>query len=118
MINPDGVIAWNGEIVQGRGVKESVKFDQRRIAPLDGGRYQIMTFPESSPIEVVLIGCAALSGVGAGEGFVGSASETQANALANAARRRLRNRPLTPERVKSSLIRRTRSLCQRRVSRP
>jgi CO/xanthine dehydrogenase Mo-binding subunit len=65
-------------------------------------RYPIMTYPEVPPIEVVLLDRPELPSLGAGEGSVGPASAALANALANATGRRLRDLPLSPDRVKAS----------------
>lgn len=107
IINPDGVSAQTeGGIVQGLSwaLKESVTFDRRAITSLDWSGYPIMTFPEVPPIEVILLDHPELPSLGAGEGSVGPASAALANAVANATGRRMRDLPLTPERVKATLI--------------
>jgi nicotinate dehydrogenase subunit B len=105
VINPDGVIAQTeGGIVQGLSwaLKESVKFDERSITSLDWAGYPILTFAEVPPIDVILIDRLEMPSLGAGEGSVGPASAALANALANATGRRVRDLPLTPERVKET----------------
>jgi len=105
IINPDGVIAQTeGGIVQGLSwaLKESVTFDERSITSLDWAGYPIMTFPDVPPIDVILIDRPELPSLGAGEGSVGPASAALANAVANATGRRVRDLPLTPERVKET----------------
>ena len=107
IINPDGVISQTeGCIVQGLSwaLKERMEFDNRSITSLDWSGYPIMTFPEVPPMEVILIDRPELPSIGAGEGAVGPASAALANALADATGRRVRDLPLTPERVKASLI--------------
>jgi nicotinate dehydrogenase subunit B len=107
IINPDGVVAQTeGGIVQGLSwaLKESVKFDQHMVTSIDWITYPIMTFQEVPPIDVILIDHPELPSLGAGEGSVGPASAALANAVANATGRRIRDLPLTPERVKASLV--------------
>lgn len=105
IINPTGVIAQTeGGGVQGLSwaLKEAVTFDEQKITSLDWSGYPIMTYPEVPPIEVVLLDRPELPSLGAGEGSVGPASAALANALANATGRRLRDLPLSPDRVKAS----------------
>ena len=107
VINPDGVVSQTeGCIVQGLSwaLKERMEFDNRMITSLDWSSYPIMTFPEVPSIDVILIDHPELPSIGAGEGAVGPASAALANALADATGRRVRDLPLTPERVKASLI--------------
>lgn len=93
-----------GGVVQGLSwaLKEAVTFDEQKITSLDWSGYPIMTYPEVPPIEVVLLDRPELPSLGAGEGSVGPASAALANALANATGRRLRDLPLSPDRVKAS----------------
>jgi nicotinate dehydrogenase subunit B len=102
IINPDGVISQSeGGIVQGLSwaLKEQLTFDNRAITSLDWSGYPIMTFDEIPPIEVVLLDQPNQPSLGAGEGTVGPASAALANAVAHALGKRVRDLPLTPQRI-------------------
>lgn len=106
IVNPSGVIAQTeGGVVQGLSwtMKEAVSFDERKITSLDWRLYPIMSYAEVPPIDVMLLDRPELPSLGAGEGSVGPASAALANALAHATGRRLRDLPLSPERVKALL---------------
>jgi CO/xanthine dehydrogenase Mo-binding subunit len=106
VINPDGVISQcEGGIVQGLSwaLKEQLRFDRQAITSVDWASYPILTFDEVPPIEVRLLNRPNDPSLGAGEATVGPASAALANALANATGKRLRNLPLTPDRVKALL---------------
>jgi nicotinate dehydrogenase subunit B len=106
VINPDGVInQCEGGIVQGLSwaLKERMRFDRQAITSVDWSGYPIMTFEEVPPIEVVIVNRPNDPCLGAGEATVGPASAALANALAHAAGKRVRDLPLTPERVKELL---------------
>jgi CO/xanthine dehydrogenase Mo-binding subunit len=106
VINPDGVISqYEGGIIQGLSwaLKEQLRFDRQAITSVDWRTYPIMTFDEVPPIEVRLLDRPNDPSLGAGEATVGPASAALANALANATGKRLRDLPLTPDRVKALL---------------
>jgi nicotinate dehydrogenase subunit B len=77
-------------------------FDRKEIATRDWSGYPILTFPEAPTVEVILIDGNNPS-LGAGEGSLPPTSAALANAFANATGRRIRELPMTPERVKASL---------------
>jgi nicotinate dehydrogenase subunit B len=102
IINPDGVINQSeGGIVQGLSwaLKEQLTFNDRAITSLDWMGYPIMTFDEVPPIDVVLLDQPNQPNLGAGEGTVGPASAALANAVANVLGKRVRDLPLTPQRI-------------------
>jgi nicotinate dehydrogenase subunit B len=104
-VNPDGAVnQLEGGIVQAVGLtlKEQVNFDRREITSRDWSGYSILTFPEVPRIEVVLMPRSDPS-LGAGEGSLPPTSAALANAFAHATGRRLRELPMTPERVKTLL---------------
>jgi nicotinate dehydrogenase subunit B len=106
IINPDGVINQSeGGIVQGLSwaLKEQLKFDDRAITSVDWMGYPIITFDEVPPIEVILLDQPNRPSLGAGEGTVGPASAALANAVSHAVGKRIRDLPLTPERIKKQL---------------
>jgi nicotinate dehydrogenase subunit B len=105
VVNPDGAKnQLEGGIVQAVSLtlKEQVAFDRRKITSRDWSGYPILTLPEVPSVEIVLMDRGDPS-LGAGEGSLPPASAALANAFAHATGRRLRELPMTPERVKASL---------------
>jgi nicotinate dehydrogenase subunit B len=105
VINPDGAKNQiEGGILQAISItlKEQVLFDRKEVTSREWSGYPILTFPEVPSVEVVLMDGSDPS-VGAGEGSLPPTSAALANAFANATGRRLRELPITPERVKASL---------------
>jgi nicotinate dehydrogenase subunit B len=104
VVNPDGAKnQLEGGIVQALSLtlKEQVTFDKKEITSRDWSGYPILTFAEVPNIELVLMDRSEPS-LGAGEGSPPT-SAALANAFAHATGRRLRELPMTPERVKASL---------------
>jgi CO/xanthine dehydrogenase Mo-binding subunit len=105
VINPDGAKNQiEGGILQAISItlKEEVLFDRREITTREWSGYPILTFPEIPSVEIVMIDGSDPS-LGAGEGSLPPTSAALANAFANATGRRIRELPMTPERVKASL---------------
>ena len=105
VVNPDGAKnQLEGGIVQAvsLALKEQVAFDRREITSRDWSGYPVITFPEVPHIEIVLMERSDPS-LGAGEGSLPPTSAALANAFAHATARRLRDLPMTPERVKALL---------------
>jgi nicotinate dehydrogenase subunit B len=105
VVNPDGAKnQLEGAIVQAVSLtlKEQVAFDRREITSRDWSGYPILTFPEVPSVEVILMDRSDPS-LGAGEGSLPPTSAALANAFAHATGRRMRELPMTPERVKASL---------------
>jgi CO/xanthine dehydrogenase Mo-binding subunit len=105
VVNPDGAKNQiEGGIVQAVSLtlKEQVAFDRREITSRDWSGYPILTFREVPSVEVILMDRSDPS-LGAGEGSLPPTSAALANAFAHATGRRLRELPMTPERVKASL---------------
>jgi nicotinate dehydrogenase subunit B len=105
VVNPDGAKnQLEGGIVQAVSLtlKEQVAFDRRQITSRDWSAYPVLTFSEVPSIEIVLMQRSDPS-LGAGEGSLPPTSAALANAFAHATGRRLRELPMTPERVKASL---------------
>jgi nicotinate dehydrogenase subunit B len=106
VINPDGIISQSeGGIVQGLSwaLKERLTFNDRAVTSLDWAGYPIMTFDEVPPIDVVLLDQPNQPSLGAGEGTVGPASAALTNAVAHALGTRVRDLPLTPQRILQQL---------------
>jgi nicotinate dehydrogenase subunit B len=105
VVNPDGAKnQLEGGVVQAVSLtlKEQVAFDGREITSRDWSGYSILRFGEVPSIEISLMDRSDPS-LGAGEGSLPPTSAALANAFANATGRRLRELPMTPERVKASL---------------
>jgi nicotinate dehydrogenase subunit B len=105
VVNPDGAKnQLEGGIVQAVSLtlKEQVAFDRRQITSRDWSAYPVLTFTEVPSIDIVLMQRSDPS-LGAGEGSLPPTSAALANAFAHATGRRLRDLPMTPERVKASL---------------
>ncbi len=106
VINPDGVKNQiEGGIVQATSwtLKEQVEFSSGRIDSTDWASYPILRFSEIPEIEIALIDRPELAFVGAGEAVQGPMAAAIANALMDAVGVRLRDAPLTPERVVAAL---------------
>ncbi|AMJ62980.1 xanthine dehydrogenase family protein molybdopterin-binding subunit [Bosea sp. PAMC 26642] len=106
IVNPDGIANQiEGGLIQSLSwsLKEEVKFDDTRILSDGWDSYPILTFSETPPVEVVLIDRKGAAFLGTGEASQGPTGATLANAVADAIGVRLRQLPLTPERVKAGL---------------
>jgi CO/xanthine dehydrogenase Mo-binding subunit len=106
IINPDGLTNQiEGGIIQSTSwtLHEQVRFDRDRITSLDWQGYPILTMQEAPHVEVELINRPAEKSLGAGEGAQGPAVAAIVNAFANATGKRIRELPLTPNRVKAAL---------------
>ena len=106
-VSPDGIRNQiEGGIVQSASwtLYEEVGFDNTRVTSRDWGSYPIMRFsamPES--VEVHVIDRPGQPFLGAGEASQGPAAAAIANAIAQATGARLRDLPLTAEKVKSAM---------------
>jgi nicotinate dehydrogenase subunit B len=106
IINPDGLAnQMEGAVIQSTSwtLHEEVKFDRNGIKSRDWMTYPILTMPEVPKVEVELINRPTERSLGAGEAGQGPAVAAIANAFAAATGERLRDLPLTPERVKAVL---------------
>ncbi len=106
IINPDGLAnQMEGGIIQSTSwtLHEEVKFDRAGITSRDWLGYPILTMPEVPKVEVELIDRPNERPLGSGEGAQGPAVAAIANAFAHATGKRLRDLPLSPERVKAVL---------------
>jgi CO/xanthine dehydrogenase Mo-binding subunit len=106
IINPDGLANQiEGGIIQSTSwtLHEQVRFDRDRITSRDWQGYPILTMREAPHVEVELIDRPAEKSLGAGEGSQGPAVAAIVNAFANATGKRIRELPLTPDRVKAAL---------------
>jgi len=106
IINPDGLANQiEGGIIQSTSwtLHEEVKFDRAGITSRDWLTYPILTMPEVPKVEVELINRPDERPLGAGETSQGPAAAAIANAFAAATGKRMRELPLTAERLKAVL---------------
>ena len=106
IINPDGLINQiEGGVVQSMSwtLMEQVRFDRNGILSEDWWNYPILTMPDVPKVETVLLNRPNERSLGAGEASQGPTAAAIANAFAAATGRRIRELPLTPERVRAAL---------------
>src|SRR5258708_22173285 len=106
MSYPYGLINLSGGgVIQSmsRALHEHVQFDRNGILSQDWMSYPILTMPDVPRVETVLIDRPNERALGAGEAAQGPTAAAIANAFAAATGRRIRELPLTPERVKAAL---------------
>jgi nicotinate dehydrogenase subunit B len=102
VINPDGVLNQiEGGIVQSISwtLKEQVVFDGRRVTTRSWEEYPILRFDEVPEVEVELIERPESLPLGVGEAAQGPTAAAVANAVARALDFRIRDLPITRERI-------------------
>jgi CO/xanthine dehydrogenase Mo-binding subunit len=106
-VNPDGIRNQiEGGIVQSLSwtTLEAVGFDKTHRTSFDWSAYPILRFPAvPERVEVHVIDQPGQPFLGAGEAAQGPAAAALANAVADALKVRLRDMPLSPQRVKAAL---------------
>jgi CO/xanthine dehydrogenase Mo-binding subunit len=110
IINPNGVRGQvEGCIIQtlSRVLMEEIKFDRSRVTTVDWSSYPIIRFSDVPKIEIELIDRPTEKPVGAGEAATAPVGAALGNAIFDATGIRLRELPLTPDRVKAALSRST-----------
>jgi nicotinate dehydrogenase subunit B len=106
IVNPNGLRNQiEGNVVQGmsRALLEQVQFDSAGIKNLDWSSYPIVRFEDVPEIDIVLIDHPTMPTLGAGEASTVAVMAVIANAIFDATGVRLREIPLTPERVLAAL---------------
>ena len=106
IINPQGLRHQvQGAVLQGisRSLFEAVKFDQSHVTSLDWRSYPVLTFPDVPEIDTVLVDQPDVEPSGAGELATVPVAAALGNAIFDATGVRLRQVPVTPERVKNAL---------------
>jgi nicotinate dehydrogenase subunit B len=106
IINPDGTKNQiEGNVVQGvsRTLFEEVKFDASGNKSLDWVSYPVIRFPDIPVIDVVLVNRPEMPAFGSGEPSLVPVPAAISNAIFDATGARLREIPLTPERVLAAL---------------
>jgi CO/xanthine dehydrogenase Mo-binding subunit len=102
IVNPDGLKnQLEGGLIQALSwsLKEEVRHDGRRITTRDWASYPILRFSEVPDVEVVMIDRPGEPFLGAGEASQGPASAALANAIFDACGARVRDLPLTAQRI-------------------
>jgi CO/xanthine dehydrogenase Mo-binding subunit len=101
-INPDGVINQiEGGAIQATSwvLKERVRFDRTRITSNSWSEYPILRFSEVPEVQVEVMSRPDMDPLGAGEAAHGPVTAAIANAVFNALGVRVRNLPITRERL-------------------
>ncbi len=107
VVNPDGLANQiEGAILQSMSwtLYENVTFDNRRITSIDWSTYPILRFsgvPDA--VEVRIINRPGMPFLGSGEAGQGPTAAALANAIADAVGHRLRDLPLSQERIKAAI---------------
>src|SRR6202007_2525319 len=98
-----------GQMVQATSgvLKEEVLFDKSSVTSLDWVSYPILRFAEHPDVVPVVVQRFDEPSTGAGEEVVGATAAAIANAFFDATGARLRQYPMTPERVRAALAART-----------
>ena len=102
VVSPDGVRNQvEGGIIQAASwtLKEQVKFEGGRIASRGWDGYPILKFSEVPEIEIEIMDCADQQPLGVGEVAQGPTAAAIANAVADALGIRIRDLPLTRDRI-------------------
>jgi CO/xanthine dehydrogenase Mo-binding subunit len=86
-----------------RILKEQVRFTQTNVTSLDWNTYPVLRFGEAPRVTAIAISRPEEPSTGAGEEVLAAAGAAIANAFFDATGVRMRERPLTPERVLAAL---------------
>jgi CO/xanthine dehydrogenase Mo-binding subunit len=106
IVNPDGVRNQiEGGAVQAASwtLLERVRFDRRRVTSTDWESYPILRFSQVPDVEVALVSRPHEPSVGAGEAAHGPVAAALGNALAAALPVRVRDLPLSAERIVAAI---------------
>lgn len=106
IISPDGAKNQiEGGIIQATSwtLHEAVQFSTQGIISIDWASYPILRFADVPEIQVTLLDRPELPPLGVGEAAQGPTAAAIANAVADATGARLRDLPLTPEKVVAAL---------------
>jgi len=106
-VNPDAVInQLEGGIIQSASwvLKEHVRFDNASGGPVDWETYPVLRFSEVPEIAIELVGSDSELPLGVGEATAGPTAAAIGNAASRALGTRLRDLPLTRERIMTKLL--------------
>jgi CO/xanthine dehydrogenase Mo-binding subunit len=107
VINPDGAInQLEGGMIQAASwvLKEQVRFESTGVASRDWETYPVLRFSEVPEITVELVPAADDVPLGVGEATAGPTAAAIGNAVAHALGARIRDLPLTRERIMATLL--------------
>jgi nicotinate dehydrogenase subunit B len=102
IVNPDGLTNQiEGNVIQGvsRTLLEEVQFDATGVKNLDWMSYPVIRYQEIPEVDVVLVNRKDMEPLGGGEPSIVPVPAAVANAVFDAIGVRLRQVPLTPERI-------------------
>ncbi len=106
MVNPDGVLnQLEGGIIQSASwvLKEQVRFDNG-VASIDWETYPVLKFSEVPEIDIALVESKDEVPLGVGEVTAGPTAAAIGNAVSHAIGARIRDLPLTRERIMATLL--------------
>ena len=106
VVSPDGIKNQiEGGMIQSTSwtLHESLPFDEKGVKARTWAEYPILRFTEVPVVDVTLINRPEERPLGVGEGSQGPMAAAIANAFANATGKRIRDLPMTPEKVKATL---------------
>lgn len=106
IVNPDGVRNQiEGNVIQGvsRTLLEEVQFEASKMTSLDWRTYPVLTFADVPEVDIVLINRPEMQPLGAGEASIVAVPAAIGNAIFDVTGVRLRDIPLTPQRVLDAL---------------
>jgi CO/xanthine dehydrogenase Mo-binding subunit len=107
VVNPDALInQLEGGIIQSASwvLKEQVRFDNDAAGPIDWESYPVLRFSEVPEIDVELVDADTDVPLGAGEATAGPTAAAIGNAVSRALGIRIRDLPLTRERIMAKLV--------------
>jgi CO/xanthine dehydrogenase Mo-binding subunit len=107
IVDPDGLEnQLEGGVIQAASwtLKEKVAYDAVRITSVDWDSYPILRFDEVPEVETVLLDRPGMPFLGAGEATQGPTAAAIANAVYDAVGLRVRDLPLTPERLQAAAL--------------
>jgi CO/xanthine dehydrogenase Mo-binding subunit len=106
-VNPDAVINQiEGGMIQSASwvLKEQVRFDNETAGPIDWESYPVLRFSEVPEIEIELLPSGSDVPLGVGEVTAGPMAAAIGNAVSHALGVRIRDLPLTRERIVATLL--------------
>jgi len=106
-VNPDAVVnQLEGGMIQSASwvLKEQVRFDNATAGPIDWQGYPVLRFSEIPEIEIELLHAETDVPLGAGEATAGPTAAAIGNAVSRALGVRIRDLPLTRERIMAMLL--------------
>ena len=95
-----------GGIIQSASwvLKEQVRFDNDTAGPIDWETYPVLRFSEVPEIEIELLPADGDVPLGVGEATAGPAAAAIGNAVSHALGTRIRDLPLTRDRIMATLL--------------